>query len=72
MIVRRRGMRRAAPVAPRIEPKAMNEESIPKEPAVLPNTVVAISALVIWKFIPRALTMAISTRMMRMSVRRRT
>ncbi len=44
-------------------------ESIPKEPAVLPNTVVAMSALVIWKFMPRALTTKISARMMRMSVR---
>ena len=47
MIVRNLGARRAAPVAPRIEPTAMNDERMPKEPAALPNTVVAMRALVI-------------------------
>ena len=68
-IVRRRGARRAAPVAPRIEPSAINDDRMPKDPAALPNTVVAISALVIWKFMPRALTTKMSAKMMRISVR---
>ena len=68
-IVRRRGARRAAPVDPRIEPKAMKVERMPKDPAAFPNTVVAMRALVIWKFIPSALTTKISARIMRMSVR---
>ena len=68
-IVRRRGARRAAPVDPRIEPNAMKVERMPKEPAALPNTVVAMRALVIWKFMPSALTTKISARIMRISVR---
>ena len=42
---------------------------MPKEPAAFPKTVVAMSALVIWKFMPRALTTKINAMMMRMSVR---
>ena len=68
-MMRRRGARRAAPVEPRIDPTAMNVERMPQEPAAFPNTVVAMRALVIWKFIPRALTTKISAQMMRMSVR---
>ena len=68
-IVRRRGARRAAPVDPRIDPAAMNVERMPKDPAAFPNTVVAMRALVIWKFMPSALTTKISARIMRMSVR---
>ena len=67
--MRSRGVRRAAPVAPMIEPTAMNEERMPKDPASFPNTVVAMRALVIWKFMPSALTTKMRTRMMRMSVR---
>ena len=67
--MRRRGARRAAPVEPRIDPTAMNVERMPKEPAALPKTVVAMRALVIWKFMPRALTTKINAMMMRMSVR---
>ena len=52
-----------------IEPTAMNEERMPKDPASFPNTVVAMRALVIWKFMPSALTTKMRTRMMRMSVR---
>ena len=67
--MRRRGTRRAAPVDPRIDPNAMKVDRIPNDPAALPNTVVAMSALVIWKFMPRALTTTIRARMMRISVR---
>ncbi len=38
----------------------MKVDRIPNDPAALPNTVVAMSALVIWKFMPRALTTTIS------------
>ena len=67
-----RGARAAAATAPRIDPTAMNEERTPNCPAFLPKTSVAIRALVIWKFIPRAETTKMSSRMTRMSVRPRT
>ncbi len=44
--------RRAASRAPASEPTARTEPSTPNSLAPLPNSSVAISALVIWKFIP--------------------
>ena len=45
-------MRRADSSAAVSEPTAMIEPSRPNSPAPLSNTLVAISAMVIWKFIP--------------------
>ena len=44
--------RRAAISAPTSDPTAIDEPRMPYSPAPLPNTWVAISAEVIWKFIP--------------------
>ena len=46
-------MRRADSSAAVSEPTAMIEPSRPNSPAPLSNTFVAISAMVIWKFIPK-------------------